>query len=269
MERGRGKGKGGGADRDIYTNAAKNRYLRSQNHQSLSPTTIATPPLRFAPPHALLPPLPSYATPSKYFGRLKQVGKPPEKRTATVDVDASRRFINAALAGDSVWQNAKSTDSASAQQKRAEAGIGRSGPAGAPENLNTAHHDESAAAAAAAAAGTPAGSAATGGATAGEKPFGGGSRGSSSSKRKHEAAAGGDDGWESKARGGPKGKRRSVGGGGGGGGSAVGSSAAAADPQWGDRPRAAVPGETPRAAKKGKGGSGGNNKKKPARYHAW
>ncbi|CAN0309864.1 unnamed protein product, partial [Hapterophycus canaliculatus] len=69
-----------------------------------------------------------------YFGRLKRVGQPPEQRSTTVDKEASRRFIDAALSGDSVWQNAKSTDSASAQQKRAAAGIGRSNPAGQPEN---------------------------------------------------------------------------------------------------------------------------------------
>eukprot|EP00752_Nemacystus_decipiens_P018581 g16659.t1 len=212
----------------------------------------------------------------KYFGRLKQVGKPPEKRTATVDVDASRRFINAALAGDSVWQNARSTGSASAQRKRAEAGIGRSGPAGAPENSNNAHHGG---AAGAQGAGTPAAPSATGGASTGEKSLsgvaggggGGGGEGgggsSHTSKRKLDAAADGDDGWVSKPGGRGKGKRRS--GGDGGGGSASGGSAAAAEPQWGDRPRAAVPGETPRATKEAKGITTGKRKKKPERYHSW
>lgn len=71
---------------------------------------------------------------SDYFKRLKQVGKPPEQRTMKVDVAATRRFIDGALASDRVWQSAKSTDSEEAKRRRAEAGIGRSLPAGQPEN---------------------------------------------------------------------------------------------------------------------------------------
>lgn len=71
---------------------------------------------------------------SDYFKRLKQVGKPPEQRTMKVDVAATRRFIDGALASDRVWQSAKSTDSKEAKRRRAEAGIGRSLPAGQPEN---------------------------------------------------------------------------------------------------------------------------------------
>eukprot|EP00904_Undaria_pinnatifida_P000049 jgi/Undpi1/10044/HiC_scaffold_28.g12498.m1 len=68
-----------------------------------------------------------------YFGRLKQVGKPPEQRKLKVDTEASRRFIDSALASDSVWKNAKSSDPKAAQQKRAAAGPGRTVPAGQPE----------------------------------------------------------------------------------------------------------------------------------------
>lgn len=60
-----------------------------------------------------------------YFGRLKRVGQPPEQRTLKVDAEASKRFINNALSGDKVWKNANKT---------ADAGIGRSNPAGQPEN---------------------------------------------------------------------------------------------------------------------------------------
>ena len=105
-------------------------------------------------PHFLTPtqpPPPSQTTPTKttttttmtttstigdgsgYFGRLKQVGKPPEQRKLKVDTEASRRFIDSALASDSVWKNAKSSDPKAAQQKRAAAGPGRTVPAGQPE----------------------------------------------------------------------------------------------------------------------------------------
>lgn len=69
-----------------------------------------------------------------YFGRLQQVGKPPEQRTLRVDTEASRRFIDSALASDSVWKNAKSSDPIAAQQTRSAAGVGRSVPAGQPED---------------------------------------------------------------------------------------------------------------------------------------
>lgn len=69
-----------------------------------------------------------------YFGRLKQMGKPPEQRTLKIDTEASRRFIDSALASDSVWKNAKSSDPTASQQTRAAAGIGRNNPTGQPED---------------------------------------------------------------------------------------------------------------------------------------
>ena len=54
-----------------------------------------------------------------------------------VDAAATRRFIDNALSGDRTWHNAKTTDSKEAQRRRAEAGIGRSLPAGQPENCTS------------------------------------------------------------------------------------------------------------------------------------
>lgn len=102
---------------------------------SFTPFVIGMPPLSPPPPFFILSRTIPTTTKfySGYFGRLKQVGQPPEQRTLRVDAEASRRFINSALAGDSVWKNAKTTDSKGAQQKRAAAGIGRSTPAGEPD----------------------------------------------------------------------------------------------------------------------------------------
>lgn len=77
-----------------------------------------------------------------YFGRLKAAGKPPEQRTLKVDTAASRRFIDSALSGDKVWKEAqarnRASSSSSATKKTQDAGIGRSGPEGAPENPGAA-----------------------------------------------------------------------------------------------------------------------------------
>lgn len=61
---------------------------------------------------------------------------PPEQRTLKVDAEASRRFINSALSGDSVWKNAQAhhAEPKSAQALGSDLGIGRSTPAGEPEN---------------------------------------------------------------------------------------------------------------------------------------
>lgn len=66
------------------------------------------------------------------------MGKPPEQRTLKVDTAASRRFIDSALSGDKVWKEAQArngaSSSSSAPKKTQDAGIGRSGPEGAPEH---------------------------------------------------------------------------------------------------------------------------------------
>lgn len=68
-----------------------------------------------------------------YFGRLKHAGKPPAQRTLKVDTEASRRFIDSALSGDSVWKSATSKRGNKSDQA-VETGIGRSTPAGQPDN---------------------------------------------------------------------------------------------------------------------------------------
>jgi len=173
-----------------------------------------------------------------------------------VDTEASRRFIDAALSGDSVWQNAKSTDPKSAQQRRASAGIGRSNPAGTPggrpRHAVTAPEEQEAAATARREGAAAAGNAGSG----------------SGSKRKHAArGVGGGNGAGGAARGGATEKRS-----GGTGKSTFGGggrAAAAATPQRGDGPEAAVPGESAPAAKKAKGTTGGRKNKKGQRYHVW
>ncbi|CAM9094994.1 unnamed protein product [Pylaiella littoralis] len=222
-----------------------------------------------------------------YFGRLKQVGKPPEQRTLKVDAEASRRFINAALSSDSVWQNAKGTDPKSAQERRAAAGIGRSNPAGQPEMINNTLE-----AAAAAVLGTPAAQDTPAGTTAkkaGRQRHQEQRRrqqqqqqqqesvpglGGSGSKRKHAAAAAaaaGADGAGSAAGGGAA--PSTVGGTtgktstGGGKGGKVNSGEGPGAAKWGEGPDA-VPGGSPPAVKKAKG-SGRKNKKKAAGHRSW
>lgn len=78
-----------------------------------------------------------------YFGRLQKVGKPPEQRTLKIDAEASRRFINSALSGDSVWKDAQAQNrSKSLQGSSSDAGIGRSNPAGQPDNKNAQDGDK-------------------------------------------------------------------------------------------------------------------------------
>ncbi|CAM9356711.1 unnamed protein product [Ectocarpus sp. 4 AP-2014] len=199
-----------------------------------------------------------------YFGRLKNVGKPPEQRTLKVDQDASRRFINAALSGDSVWQNAKGTDPKSAQQKRASAGIGRANPAGQPEDFN-AH-----AAGAAAGADAPANAPLPVDGGTGQQPLlaatPGSKRGGRNAKRKLTAgtsAGAAVVAGATRAGAGAGKKRRS-----GGGGSNASSGDGPAEARWGEGPEAAVPGESMPGPKKPKG-KAGKNKKKKSQHNAW
>ncbi|CAM9157829.1 unnamed protein product [Laminaria digitata] len=164
-----------------------------------------------------------------YFGRLKQVGKPPEQRTLKVDTEASRRFINSALASDSVWKNAKSSDPTAAQQKRASVGIGRSVPAGQPADPPSSDRrtQESLSAA------------------------------PGSGKRKHAASSvQTPQSWQS-AQNRQSGAERST----------VGEGRGRVAPGQGEAV-AAAGGPSP-SAKKAKGGGKGGSGKKPARYHQW
>ncbi|CAM9928826.1 unnamed protein product [Ectocarpus sp. 13 AM-2016] len=199
-----------------------------------------------------------------YFGRLKNVGKPPEQRTLKVDQDASRRFINAALSGDSVWQNAKGTDPKSAQQKRASAGIGRANPAGQPEDFSAQ------AAGAAAGAEAPDNTPLPDDVGTGQQPLlaatPGSKYGGKNAKRK--LTAGTSSGaavvaGATRAGAGAGKKRRS-----GGGGSSASSGGGPAEARWGEGPEAAVPGESTPGPKKPKG-KAGKNKKKNSRHNAW
>lgn len=83
-------------------------------------------------------PLGAAASPRKYFARMKQVGKPPEQRKLKVDAAASRRFIDGALSGDRVWQTARG--GAGRRHGHEAGGIGRSTPAGQPQDHR--YHDK-------------------------------------------------------------------------------------------------------------------------------
>ncbi|CAM9662223.1 unnamed protein product [Ectocarpus sp. 6 AP-2014] len=203
-----------------------------------------------------------------YFGRLKNVGKPPEQRTLKVDQDASRRFINAALSGDSVWQNAKGTDPKSAQQKRASAGIGRANPAGQPEDFSA--QAAGAAAAAAAEAEAPESTPLPVDGGTGQKPLlaatPGSKRGGRNAKRKLTAgtsAGAAVVAGATRAGAGAGKKSRS-----GGGGSNASRGDGPAEARWGEGPEAAVPGESTPGPKKPTG-KAGKNKKKNSRHNAW
>lgn len=194
------------------------------------------------------------------------MGKPPEQRTLRVDQDASRRFINAALSGDSVWQNAKGTDPKSAQQKRASAGIGRANPAGQPENLSAQAAAEASTAGAEAPKNTPL---PVDGGT-GKQPSLAATPGSKSGRRtgKRKLTAGSSAGaavvaGATGAGAGSGKKRRS-----GGSGSNASSGDGPAEARWGEGPEAAVPGESAPGPRKPKGKAGKNMKRK-SRHNAW
>ncbi|CAM9562752.1 unnamed protein product, partial [Ectocarpus fasciculatus] len=200
-----------------------------------------------------------------YFGRLKNVGKPPEQRTLKVDQDASRRFINAALSGDSVWQNAKGTDPKSAQEKRASAGIGRANPAGQPEDLSA--QAGGAAAGAEAGAEAPENTALPVDGGTGQQPWPQSSKsGRRNGKRKLTAgisAGAAVVAGATRAGAGAGKKRRS-----GGGGTNASSRDGPAEARSGEGPEAAVPGESTPGSGKPKG-KAGKSKKKSSRHNAW